>query len=210
MSKSNLRKKFFRGEKKISSQIDEVDATTQIDLIKSRPKKEELPPPLPMEKILSHRDTFINEISNSLNRNFTSVLFNETNYGLENALLTIDCLFAVLKIIGNLDSYLFFKKESGCLLVDCSQKDVFFRISFEIEYPVDERKIKELAENLSQKINVFLSPYGSHCTIRETIDLIQQKRHLAFMVTLNRIELFSLNESYEQSDRQERSAENVL
>lgn len=199
MAKSKLQKKFFKGEMKISSLEIEMDPSFQISQIKSQTKREDLPPALPLEGILSKSELLINEISSLLNRHFDSCHLSDSEDVLSSSPMTVDCILGALKMVGNLNSYPIFQKKVGFLLLDCDSKSLLLKVSFELENQIWPTHMEEFVSNLYPKLCSMLSPYGGNCIFRETDDLINKKRNFSFIFTLNRLELFSLKEVYEEN-----------
>lgn len=199
MAKSKLQKKFFKGEMKISSRETEMDPSFQISQIKSQVKREDLPPSLPLEGILSKSELLINEISSLLNRCFDSWHLSDSGDIISSSPMTVDCILGALKMVGNLNSYPIFQKKDGFLLLDCNSKSLLLKISIELEDQIRQSEMEEYISNLYPKLNSMLSPYGGHCIFRETDDLINKKRYFSFILTLNRLELFSSEEVYEEN-----------
>ncbi len=196
MSTSYLQKKFLKGEKRINLVVESLDASVLISQIKAYAKKEDLPPSLPMEEIISKQDLLVSEISNLLNRKFDYNLIDDAEILCQSP-MSVDFIFGALKMIGNLDSHSIFKSTNSRLLIDCNVKDFLLKLSFELVDNVPNRNIKEFVSNLYPKINSLLSPYGGNCIFQETNDLIKNKKHLSLILTLNRLELFSTAETFE-------------
>lgn len=199
MAKSRLQKKFFRGETKISTLESGIEPSVQISQIKSQTKREDLPPSLPIEGILSKSELLINEISSLLNRHFDSCNLNDYENVLSTSSMTVDCILGTLKVVGNLNSYPLFQKKGGFLLLDCDSKSILLKISFELENQIHLPQMEEFVSNLYPKLFSILSPYGGNCIFRQTDDLMSSKRYFSFILTLNRLELFYSDEIYEEN-----------
>ena len=196
MSTSYLQRKFLKGEKRINLVVESLDASVLVNQIKSHAKKEDLPPSLPLEEIISKHALLVSEISNLLNRKFDYNLIDDAEILCQSP-MSVDFIFGALKIVGNLDSHSIFKSTNCRLLIDCSVKDFLLKLSFELVDNVPNRNIKVFVSTLYPKINSLLSPYGGNCAFQETNDLINNKKHLSLLLTLNRLELFSTAETYE-------------